>query len=141
VPRGAPRQRSGTSSAGRLPHSRIGNVNAPQDGGWITIQEWRHKLGEHVNEGDVLVVVTTETMADLELPAARSGVLSEIFAPEGAQVAAGSPLGDIDPAAYPTVPSADAAAPAYAPPPSYPPLIPTPRWFRETRRDPSRMTR
>jgi pyruvate/2-oxoglutarate dehydrogenase complex dihydrolipoamide acyltransferase (E2) component len=74
-------------------------VNAPElgeGGGWITIIKWRHKIGDHVHSDDVLVHAVTETMVDLELPATDSGVLSEIFASEGEEVAAGHPLWAID---------------------------------------------
>jgi len=71
-------------------------MDAPLEGGWITILEWRHKVGEHVSEWEVVVDVRTETGVDLELPSIGSGVISEIFALEGTLVAAGSPLCAID---------------------------------------------
>lgn len=95
---GAPRQRPGTSQAGWMPGERIHrhHMDAPLEGGWITILEWRHKVGEHVSEWEVVVDVRTETGVDLELPSVGSGVISEIFALEGTLVAAGSPLCAID---------------------------------------------
>lgn len=66
-----------------------------EEGGWITVIEWLHQVGERVNRDDKLVRVRTHTMIDLELPTPKDGILRQIFAPEKAEVASGDPLCEI----------------------------------------------
>lgn len=63
-----------------------------EEGGWITVIEWLHHVGDHVSRDEVLVRVRTEIMLPLDLRIPRDGVLSEIFVPEKGEVAAGHPL-------------------------------------------------
>ncbi|WP_332697269.1 acetoin dehydrogenase dihydrolipoyllysine-residue acetyltransferase subunit [Bosea sp. (in: a-proteobacteria)] len=59
-----------------------------------TIVSWSVALGDRVRAGDVVVVVETAKAAT-EIEAGRDGVLSEILAPEGAEVGIGAVLGRI----------------------------------------------
>ncbi len=73
-------------------------VTLPEMGESVTegsIVEWRKKIGDFVAEGDPLVDVTTDKV-DVEVPATVSGVITRIFADEGATVKVGSDLVEID---------------------------------------------
>jgi multifunctional 2-oxoglutarate metabolism enzyme len=74
------------------------SVTLPEMGESVTegsIVEWRKKVGDFVAEGDALVDVTTDKV-DVEVPATASGVITSIHAAEGATVAVGAALADID---------------------------------------------
>ncbi|HZT13861.1 MAG TPA: biotin/lipoyl-containing protein, partial [Candidatus Baltobacteraceae bacterium] len=93
-------------------------VTLPEMGESVTegsIVEWRKKVGEYVAEGEPLVDVTTDKV-DVEVPASASGVVTRIEAAEGATVAVGSLLAEIDTSAARAqngdTPPAGAAAPA-----------------------------
>src|SRR5579864_4770320 len=60
-----------------------------------SIVEWRKKVGDYVAEGEPLVDVTTDKV-DVEVPASASGVVTRIEAVEGATVAVGAVLAEID---------------------------------------------
>ncbi|HUY41784.1 MAG TPA: multifunctional oxoglutarate decarboxylase/oxoglutarate dehydrogenase thiamine pyrophosphate-binding subunit/dihydrolipoyllysine-residue succinyltransferase subunit [Candidatus Dormibacteraeota bacterium] len=106
-------------------------VTLPEMGESVTegsIVEWRRKIGDFVAEGDPLVDVTTDKV-DVEVPATASGVITRIFADEGATVKVGSDLVEIDTtkalgngAAARAKPKAQVATPA---PPAPPPAAPT----------------
>ncbi len=79
----------------------LAQVTLPEMGESVTegsIVEWRKKVGDFVTEGDPLVEVTTDKV-DVEVPATASGILKAIVAAEGATVAVGAVLGEIDTAA------------------------------------------
>jgi hypothetical protein len=67
-----------------------------EEGGWITVIEWLHQVGDHVDPDEVLVRVRTDNMFDLDLKVPRAGVLGQIFVPEEGEVAAGHPLCAVD---------------------------------------------
>jgi len=84
---------------------KIVTVTLPEMGESVTegsIVEWQKRIGDFVNEGDPIVNVTTDKV-DVEVPATASGVITKIVAAEGATVAVGAPLAEID---------ANASAPA-----------------------------
>ena len=84
---------------------RIVVVTLPEMGESVTegsIVEWQKHAGDYVEEGEPIVNVTTDKV-DVEVPAIASGVITKIVAAEGATVAVGAPLAEID---------ANAAAPA-----------------------------
>ena len=63
-----------------------------QDG---TISEWIKKVGDSVEEGDVIAIIETEKVdADLEAP--ESGVLKEILVQAGQTVDVGTVLARIE---------------------------------------------
>ncbi|HEY8296474.1 MAG TPA: multifunctional oxoglutarate decarboxylase/oxoglutarate dehydrogenase thiamine pyrophosphate-binding subunit/dihydrolipoyllysine-residue succinyltransferase subunit [Candidatus Baltobacteraceae bacterium] len=77
---------------------KLVTVTLPEMGESVTegsIVEWQKKVGDFVNEGDAIVNVTTDKV-DVEVPATSSGVITAIHAAEGATVAVGGPLADID---------------------------------------------
>jgi 2-oxoglutarate dehydrogenase E1 component len=87
---------------------KIVTVTLPEMGESVTegsIVEWQKRAGDFVNEGDPIVNVTTDKV-DVEVPATASGVITKILAGEGAAVAVGAPLAEID---------ANAAGPSAAP--------------------------
>ena len=78
-------------------------VALPEMGESVTegsIVEWRAKVGDFVAEGDTLVEVTTDKV-DVEIPATASGVVTKLLAAEGATIAVGTPLVEIDTAKLP----------------------------------------
>ncbi|HET6896102.1 MAG TPA: multifunctional oxoglutarate decarboxylase/oxoglutarate dehydrogenase thiamine pyrophosphate-binding subunit/dihydrolipoyllysine-residue succinyltransferase subunit [Candidatus Baltobacteraceae bacterium] len=77
---------------------RIVTVALPEMGESVTegsIVEWQKRAGDFVNEGDPIVNVTTDKV-DVEVPATASGVIVKILAAEGATIAVGAPLAEID---------------------------------------------
>lgn len=89
-------------------------VTLPEMGESVTegaIVEWRKRVGDWIDEGDTLVEVTTDKV-DVEVPATASGVITALLADEGATVAVGAALAEIDPAA--PKPAAGAAPPPKA---------------------------
>lgn len=87
-----------------------------------TVSEWVKKAGDSVAVGDVVVILETDKVS-LEVAAEQAGVLTEILAPEGADVVAGQALANLeagDAAAASPAPAAAktaeaASAPAQAP--------------------------
>jgi len=76
----------------------IVRVTLPEMGESVTegsIVEWRVKLGQWIDAGEPLVDVTTDKV-DVEVPAPAAGVVKSILAAEGATVAIGSDLAEID---------------------------------------------
>ena len=74
------------------------NVTLPEMGESVSegsIVEWRKKVGDWVDEGDTLVDITTDKV-DVEVPAVASGILTALHGDEGATVAVGSVLAEID---------------------------------------------
>ncbi len=99
---------------------KIITVTLPEMGESVTegsIVEWQKREGDFVNEGDPIVNVTTDKV-DVEVPATASGVIVKVLAAEGATVAVGAALAEIDAnAAAPVAGSVPrAAAPATAVP-------------------------
>ncbi|MGP6159734.1 MAG: multifunctional oxoglutarate decarboxylase/oxoglutarate dehydrogenase thiamine pyrophosphate-binding subunit/dihydrolipoyllysine-residue succinyltransferase subunit [Vulcanimicrobiaceae bacterium] len=93
----------------------IVKVTLPEMGESVTegsIVEWRVKPGQWIEEGQTLVDVTTDKV-DVEVPAPASGVVTALSAEEGATVAVGATLAEIDTSA--AKPEGDAAAAAPAP--------------------------
>src|SRR5665213_980742 len=80
-----------------------------------SIVEWRVRPGDWIEEGATLVDVTTDKV-DVEVPAPVAGIVARLLAAEGATVAVGTTIAEIDPAATkPAGAPASAAAPAIAP--------------------------
>lgn len=84
-----------------------------------TLLNWHKKAGDYVEEGENLVDIETDKVV-LETPATKSGVLTEIVAPDGSVVVADQLLAKIDTegkasAAAPAAEAAPTAAPAAAP--------------------------
>ncbi len=74
-------------------------VTLPQMGESVaegTVLEWLKQPGDSVEEGEDLVVISTDKV-DAEIPAPASGVLSAVHAQEGDTVQSGSVVGEIDP--------------------------------------------
>ncbi|MBV8727314.1 MAG: pyruvate dehydrogenase complex dihydrolipoyllysine-residue acetyltransferase, partial [Candidatus Eremiobacteraeota bacterium] len=74
-----------------------------------TVVEWIRKPGDFVNEGDPLVEITTDKV-DVEVPSTASGVITKVLVAEGASVAVGAPLVEIDAAKKATAAQATTAA-------------------------------
>lgn len=69
------------------------------------VSEWRKKVGDHVEKGEILLVVATDKLT-FEVEATESGTLSEIVAPAGSTVPVSAPIariggsvGELSPAA------------------------------------------
>ncbi|MDX8151964.1 multifunctional oxoglutarate decarboxylase/oxoglutarate dehydrogenase thiamine pyrophosphate-binding subunit/dihydrolipoyllysine-residue succinyltransferase subunit [Patulibacter brassicae] len=74
-------------------------VTLPQMGESVaegTVLEWLKQPGDSVEEGEDLVVISTDKV-DAEIPAPASGILSAVHAQEGDTVQSGSVVGEIDP--------------------------------------------
>lgn len=82
-----------------------------------TVSKWLKKVGEAVKADETLLELETDKVT-LEVNAPASGVLTSISAADGATVAVGDLLGEIDSAASPTVTAAPAAAPTPTPAPA-----------------------
>ncbi|TYP79582.1 2-oxoglutarate dehydrogenase complex dihydrolipoyllysine-residue succinyltransferase [Paenibacillus methanolicus] len=95
----------------------MSEIKVPEMGESITegtIAKWIAKVGDKVNQGDVLVELETDKV-NLEISAEESGVLAEIINQEGETVAVGSIIGRIGEAAAGGAPAPAAqAAPAPA---------------------------
>ncbi|HYZ16273.1 MAG TPA: multifunctional oxoglutarate decarboxylase/oxoglutarate dehydrogenase thiamine pyrophosphate-binding subunit/dihydrolipoyllysine-residue succinyltransferase subunit, partial [Candidatus Acidoferrum sp.] len=93
------------------------NVTLPEMGESVSegsIVEWRKKVGDWVDEGETLVDVTTDKV-DVEVPSIASGIITALHGEEGATIAVGAVLAEIDTtAAKPD----GAATPAAAPTPA-----------------------
>ncbi|MBD5606202.1 MAG: E3 binding domain-containing protein, partial [Candidatus Eremiobacteraeota bacterium] len=92
-------------------------VPLPEMGESVTegsIVEWHVRAGQWIDEGATLVDVTTDKV-DVEVPAPASGVVTKVLADEGATIAVGATLVEIDTsAAKPD--GASAPAPVLEPP-------------------------
>ena len=88
-----------------------------------TVAKWLKKVGEMVKADETLLELETDKVT-LEVNAPAAGVLTNISAAEGATVAVGDLLGEIDAAATATV-TAPTPAPSPAPTPA-PVSAPTP---------------
>ncbi len=97
----------------------IVKVTLPEMGESVTegsIVEWRVKPGQWIEEGQTLVDVTTDKV-DVEVPAPASGVVTSLSAEEGATLAVGATLAEIDTsAAKPEGDALAAVAPSAAAP-------------------------
>lgn len=69
------------------------------------VSEWRKKVGDHVEKGEILLVVATDKLT-FEVEATESGTLSEIVAPAGSTIPVSAPIariggsvGELSPAA------------------------------------------
>ncbi len=74
------------------------NVTLPEMGESVSegsIVEWRKKVGDWVDEGEILVDVTTDKV-DVEVPSTASGVITAIHGGDGDTVSVGSVLAEID---------------------------------------------
>jgi 2-oxoglutarate decarboxylase len=106
----------------------IVSVPLPEMGESVTegsIVEWRVKPGQWIEAGATLVDVTTDKV-DVEVPAPTSGVVRALLAEEGATVAVGAILAEIDSnAARPAEDASPAGGgPAPAPKPGPAPVAP-----------------
>ncbi|MGE4426857.1 MAG: biotin/lipoyl-containing protein, partial [Solirubrobacteraceae bacterium] len=73
-------------------------ITLPQMGESVsegTVLEWLKRPGDRVEEGEDLVVISTDKV-DAEIPAPASGVLSAVSADEGDTVQAGATIGEIE---------------------------------------------
>lgn len=59
-----------------------------------TVSEWRKKVGDHVERGEILLVVATDKLT-FEVEATESGTLSEIIVPAGSTVTVSAPIARI----------------------------------------------
>jgi len=86
-----------------------------------SIVEWRAHVGQWIEAGATLVEVTTDKV-DVEVPAPLSGLVTKVLASEGATVAVGAALAEIDPAGEKPadVPAAEKSAEPKAPSPAAP---------------------
>lgn len=69
-------------------------VTMPQLGETVTegtILRWAKRPGEHVDEDEILLEISTDKV-DTEVPSPAAGILREILVPEGETVAVGTPL-------------------------------------------------
>lgn len=57
----------------------------------VVVVQWHAEVGATLTEGDPMLVVETDKV-DTEVPAPMSGTLVEILAPDGTELAVGSPL-------------------------------------------------
>ncbi|MFY9779223.1 MAG: multifunctional oxoglutarate decarboxylase/oxoglutarate dehydrogenase thiamine pyrophosphate-binding subunit/dihydrolipoyllysine-residue succinyltransferase subunit [Candidatus Baltobacteraceae bacterium] len=76
----------------------IVKVTLPEMGESVTegsIVEWRVKPGQWIEEGQTLVDITTDKV-DVEVPAPASGLVTALLAEEGATLAVGATLAEID---------------------------------------------
>ncbi|BBI99660.1 dihydrolipoyllysine-residue succinyltransferase component of 2-oxoglutarate dehydrogenase complex [Ferrigenium kumadai] len=81
-----------------------------------TLLTWHKHAGEAVQEGENLIDIETDKVV-LELPAAKSGVLTKIMKGDGEKVTSGELIAQIDTAAAAEVqPAVHAEAPAAVPP-------------------------
>jgi 2-oxoglutarate dehydrogenase E1 component len=81
-----------------VPGQTIVKVTLPEMGESVTegsVVEWRVKPGQWIDQGETLVDVTTDKV-DVEVPAPASGVVTSVQAAEGATVAVGAVLAEID---------------------------------------------
>jgi len=93
------------------------------------IARWLKPVGASVERDEPLVELETDKIT-VEIPAPVAGVLSRQSAPQGATVAIGQAIGEIDEAAAShgqAAPSAAAVAPAQAPQGAPPPAVPSAR--------------
>ncbi len=73
------------------PRAQTVDIVTPTGGESVTegtVLDWAVKVGDSVNEGDTVVVISTDKV-DMELPAPASGEISEILVDEGATVSVG----------------------------------------------------
>src|ERR1700710_2506224 len=81
---GAPAPAPGVGGADSTP-GEIVDITTPAGGESVTegtILEWSVKVGDHVDDGDTVVEISTDKV-DMELPAPMAGTITEILAPEG----------------------------------------------------------
>ncbi len=117
-----------------MPETTI-KVTLPELGESVSegsIVEWRVKPGQWIEEGESLVEITTDKV-DVEVPAPVAGLVTALFAEEGATIAVGAMLAEIDPAgvkpegpAEPVNAAASAVAKAPAPSKTAFPAVPPP---------------
>jgi len=104
----------------------MADVVMPQLGESVTegtITKWFKQVGEHVAEDETLFEVSTDKV-DSEVPSPATGYVAEIKVPEGETVDVGTVLvvlSDQPPSGGSAAPSAEADAPAGAPPAAEPP--------------------
>ncbi|CAB1130245.1 branched-chain alpha-keto acid dehydrogenase E2 subunit (lipoamide acyltransferase) [Candidatus Hydrogenisulfobacillus filiaventi] len=98
-------------------------VRMPQLGESVTegtIGQWLKKAGDHVDQYESLVEVMTDKV-NAEVPSPAEGVITRILVEEGATVAVGEPLCELEVAGGAATTAAPAeAAPAAASPPAAP---------------------
>jgi 2-oxoglutarate decarboxylase len=101
----------------------IVDITTPAGGESVTegtILEWAIKVGDHVEDGDTIVEISTDKV-DMELPAPAAGTITELLAEEGATVVVGQviarmQLGAGSAAGNGAAPSSNGAAAAPAAP-------------------------
>ncbi len=99
-----------------------------------TILEWAVKVGDHVDDGDTVVEISTDKV-DMELPAPAAGTITELLAEEGATVVVGQVIARMNTA--PTHPGAPAGASAKsAPSPNGAAAAPAPAIDTDTKATP-----
>jgi pyruvate/2-oxoglutarate dehydrogenase complex dihydrolipoamide acyltransferase (E2) component len=91
----------------------MSQVTMPQLGEGVeegTIGKWLKAVGDHVRVGDPLVEVVTDKV-NAEVPSPFAGTLTAILVEEGATVANGTPIADMDEATATATAKTPAAAP------------------------------
>src|SRR6266536_771799 len=84
--------------------SGIAEIQMPQMGESVTegtVLEWHKQEGDFVQEGEILVEVSTDKYA-AEVPAPASGVVTKILKGEDETIEVGAVLAELDPAAEPS---------------------------------------
>ena len=106
------------------------NVTLPEMGESVSegsIVEWRKKVGDWVDDGEALVDITTDKV-DVEVPSTASGVVTALHGAEGATVAVGAVLVEIDttaakPEGTVDAPAGNGATPSATKPATEPTLV------------------
>ncbi len=110
-----------------------------------TVAKWLKNVGDAVGVDEPLVELETDKVS-LEVPSPSAGTLSKIIAVDGAEVAVGSVLGNLDEGAPELSPTADSSAgedqhPVEKPQPRVPGLSPAVRKLvEENKIDPQQIT-
>ncbi|MGI8411540.1 MAG: biotin/lipoyl-containing protein, partial [Solirubrobacteraceae bacterium] len=119
---GAETEAQGAASLSALSGQMI-DIVTPTGGESVTegtILEWSVKVGDVVQDGDIVVEISTDKV-DMELPAPAAGTITEILVPDGETVGVGQVIARMSAAALPSAPDATPGAASGADPPLPPP--------------------
>jgi 2-oxoglutarate dehydrogenase E2 component (dihydrolipoamide succinyltransferase) len=113
----------------------ISTIRMPQLGESVvegTVGKWLVREGERVEKDQAVVEILTDK-ADSEVPAPAAGVVTRLLVGEGAVVAVGDALCEVDPSGTATATSSAAARVSEPPPPPERPVQPLPTSAGSTR--------
>src|SRR5579875_1335499 len=103
---------------------KMPSLGADMEAGTVT--QWLIKPGDHVTRGDVVAVVDTEK-STIEIEIFQTGVVEELLAAEGEEVAVGTPIARIgSPAAAPAAAAPEPVTPTISVTPPEPVVAPAP---------------